>query len=102
VLAMSLFQACEEDEPMQMDISTISYEKDIEPIIRTACAISSCHVSGFEHGSLESYSEVKIYVDSGDIWFRTLVTRSMPPLNSLFQVDLDKIQLWIEEGALDN
>jgi hypothetical protein len=79
-----------------------SFVEDIQPIIDSKCAISGCH-NGNQSPKLSSYAGVK----SNSSFIRSSVTdRSMPPSNSaagsLSQGQIDLINCWVEDGAINN
>lgn len=101
------FIACSEDEePNNMMnnnndecMEEISYSGDIVTIISNSCALSGCHVAGFENGDFGSYSGVQSR--AGSISSR-VSARTMPPSGSLSDAQIMAITCWVEQGARDN
>ena len=78
----------------------IHYSNFTKPFIEKNCAISGCHVSGGTHPMLTNYNE--IFIKAADINRWVVVLKSMPLGIVISQDDRDKIQKWIEQGALNN
>ena len=75
------------------------YSLDIEPIISTNCAVQGCHLD--VEVPLNTYSEVSGLADR--IIARAVVERTMPVgAPPLSKSDRDKLQLWVDQGALNN
>ena len=88
------------------DVS-ISYANDILPIINSTCALSDCHVFGFEHGDYTTYFGLKAKVDNGTLVTQVVSGRTMPPADSpgptlLSNEQIQAFLCWINEGGLDN
>ena len=78
---------------------TVSFARDIKPLIETKCAISGCHAATFNFPTLENYTQIeqnKSRVNSN------VQSGSMPQNGPLPQNQKDLIQTWINEGALNN
>jgi len=97
----------EELFPAPMVLEDISYLTNIEPILQNNCY--GCHsmansVNGGEH-VLEGYTELKKFVDQekllGVIRYEDGFSQ-MPPFGMLSATQIETIEVWIEEGALDN
>lgn len=83
--------------------SAVSFENDILPVI-SSCA-GYCHYYGSENGNMETYSDLKLVADNGQLWQKVVVDKSMPPSESASEFSSehrDLIACWIEQGALDN
>jgi len=103
-----------ETAPPVSDTVIISYSKDIVPILQTYClGINGqlCHVSNTNQGSVgdfTTYEGLKTEVDNGMIAARVFQSNGgMPPSYSnsptvLADSDLQKFELWVDQGALDN
>jgi hypothetical protein len=78
------------------------FASDIKPIITTKCAISGCH-NGGQSPNLSAYSGVKS--NTARI-LSEISGKSMPPSNSpagsLTQQQINQINCWVNDGALDN
>lgn len=75
---------------------------EVEPIVSASCAVAGCHVSGTGLPDLTSYSGVKGIVDNGKFANRVLNLQDMPPSAPLTASQRATLQLWIDEGALNN
>jgi hypothetical protein len=84
------------------DVSNITYSLDIKPIIDTNCAISGCHVAGTGRVNLTTYAGLKQVVDDGRLVTMVIQQKNMPPTQPLSKCQMDKIQAWIGQGALEN
>jgi mono/diheme cytochrome c family protein len=86
--------------------TNISYKNVILPILNNNC--QSCHSAASKQGGidLEGYTQVKKYVANGGLVgsIRHLSGYSKMPQNAakLSTCNLDKIDKWISEGALNN
>jgi cytochrome c5 len=86
--------------------TTVSYQINIVPILSQYC--NSCHSGTFPSGgvSLDDYTGAKKYADNGALmgsirWSSGFA--SMPKNgNKLSACNIDKIQAWIDAGALNN
>ncbi len=90
----------------ECDTSEVTYSEDVLDILKAKCY--RCHGDGnFEGGiSLDGYSLVKIFADNGFL-LGTIKHESgfsaMPPnVPKIPDCDIEKIEKWIEEGALEN
>ena len=97
----------EMEEEMEEDCDKeVSYAMDILPIVNAACALSGCHVDGFQNGDYTTFAGLKEKADNGRLKDR-VVGKSMPPSNSngpksLSDEQIELFKCWIEGGALDN
>jgi len=87
--------------------STVTYKKDITPIINQTCAIKSCHVSGTGERDYITYAGLKNDATNGKFKKEVLTNKSMPPRNSsgptsLTAAQLEKFTCWINAGAPNN
>ncbi|MBK7409296.1 MAG: hypothetical protein IPL49_07190 [Saprospirales bacterium] len=90
--------------PVNCDnVSDLTYNGAIGPIIKSSCAISGCHNSKASHGSLETYSQISPYLKDGTIQYYVVDLRYMPPSShKLSSNDLQLIQCWLEAGYPEN
>src|SRR5215218_480901 len=84
----------------------ISYKSDVSPIIGKTCALSGCHVTGFENGDFTSFDDIKKKADSGMLELM-ITTAQMPASDtqgpkSLTACEIELIKNWIKEGAVNN
>jgi hypothetical protein len=84
----------------------ISYNLDISPIIQTTCALSNCHVAGFENGDFTNFDEIKKKADSG-LLEQMITTGKMPQADtqgpkSLTNCQIELLKRWIREGGVNN
>lgn len=85
------------------DTSAATFMAVIDPIIKSNCALSGCHVPGGSgNGDYTNYAGIKAAVDNGKIQERAINLRNMPPSGPLSNCDILKLQTWINNGALNN
>ncbi|MCW3124861.1 MAG: hypothetical protein JWO03_519 [Bacteroidetes bacterium] len=105
-------------KPKEISCSgTMSFKKDIIPIITTHCAISGCHTgptpeANLNMDSANAYHNLisKGYVIAGKSNYSIMYNQMlgtggvpiMPPTGQLDHSLTDKVYCWINEGALDN
>lgn len=119
LIICSLIISCEHKseekiEPAQNTNDTISFSKNIQPIMETYCYgdnMQKCHVSNGNQGApgdFTIYSGLKAKVDNNSIALRVFNTAGgMPPTYSnspktLSEKDLKEFKLWVDQGALNN
>jgi hypothetical protein len=90
------------------DTSNITYSTHISPILRANCALSGCHNSASKSAgyAYETYNETKVSVNNGRLMgsIKHLSGFSSMPKGSskLSDCNINKIQAWINKGAIDN
>jgi hypothetical protein len=87
--------------------AAVLFSATVKPIMDAKCATSGCHdVSGAGGYSLNTYAGVKACVNSGRFMGsmnQTAGFKAMPQGgNKLDQCDINKIQKWVNAGALNN
>ena len=87
-------------------IATVNYSNDIVQIMAADCY--SCHSNTDQQGNinLEGYDNVKRYVDDGSLLGSIEHTGGfsiMPPSGAKIpKCDIEKVRVWINNGALNN
>ena len=87
-------------------VASANYSNDIAQIMASECY--SCHSDVDQQGNinLEGYDNVKKYVDDGSLLGSIKHTGGfsvMPPSGvKIPKCDIEKVQLWINEGAQNN
>jgi len=109
ILFMSIFFSCynnNEEElygPVSCDLSSVTYSLDVSPIINASCATSGCHVAGgTAPGNFANFNEFKAKVDNGTFENRVLIQQNMPPNSQLSDCEMQTLQAWLDNGALNN
>ncbi|MAC94992.1 MAG: hypothetical protein CMC96_05790 [Flavobacteriales bacterium] len=109
ILSVLFFFGCYYDNEEELyggtpcNVVSVSFSKDIMPLIQTECAISGCHVQGGAgNGVFENYQNIKSKVDNGSLNNRVLVQRDMPPSSPLSNCQIEFIEEWIKQGAPNN
>jgi hypothetical protein len=114
IITFMLLSACYFDNaediyqhfPKDCDVAELSFTQDIAPIINDNCL--GCHGNSNPSAglSLTSYTAVKTVIDNGKL--RDRINRQpsdgsvMPPGGPMSSCNVDKINAWIEQGALEN
>jgi hypothetical protein len=89
-----------EDTIQECDSNLVLYCNKIKPIIDLNCAVTGCHVSGFDKGDFTSYPALKAKADAGLIRQYVLESRIMPPPpRELSDADTTLISQWLAGGA---
>jgi len=85
------------------EIISVSYENDIAPIISQNCSVAGCHVDGGlkEDVQFDSYQRLMVKVNEGSFRNRVVEQMSMPP-SGLPDCDVERIKIWLSEGAQNN
>lgn len=106
VVIAFLLNACYYDNAEELypgslncDISNLSYDLVIKPIIDTNCAISGCHVSGTGRKDLSTYQGLKDVIDDGRLNQFVVIDKSMPPSGPMSTCNIAKIEAWIQDGG---
>jgi hypothetical protein len=86
------------------DCDNITYSKDIDPIIKTNCAITGCHIPNGTGSDFTTFNGIKEAADNGSLKKRMIDGNPsfMPPTGKLPQSDLDKVVCWLNAGAPNN
>ncbi|MBC7382509.1 MAG: hypothetical protein H7296_05860 [Bacteroidia bacterium] len=79
---------------------TVTYSKDIHPLMTGSCAISGCHVSGASFPDLSAYTGLKANINRVKV--RAVIDKTMPASGPLSLDKVAKLQSWINSGALNN
>lgn len=88
------------------NFTDISYDTDLKPILDLYCN-GACHNATDRQGNviLETYNQVKQYVDDGSLLGSVKYESgyaAMPPGAKLNSCDIEKLQFWVDQGALNN
>lgn len=90
----------------ECETANMSYQLDIAPIIELSCF--PCHRNDVADGSvrLESYNEIKVWVDNGALVGAINHASGFSPMpkvgGKLTDCKISQIESWIEAGAPDN
>ena len=82
--------------------ANLSFSNDIWPTISNNC--TSCH-GGSGGVDIEDYNDVKVLVDNSkliNVLYGKNGSPLMPPNGELSKCEIDQIEQWINDGALDN
>jgi len=106
LMITSCYYDNEEELYPECNTEGMSHSSDITPIIKNNCY--TCHDQASNQGgvTLEGYSNLKVYVDNGKllgaIKHEPGFSEMPQGLPQLKQCEIDKIEAWIDQGALDN
>lgn len=114
IIVISLLNSCYYDSKEDLyqfitencDLVEVSYSNDIVPVLQAQCY--SCHSVNNPEGGviLDSYDQTIISVNNGSLFGSMNHDAGysiMPPSGQkVSQCDLDKLKLWIDNGALNN
>lgn len=88
------------------DIEQVSYMEDIEPVLITECR--GCHSGSSPSAGivLENYDDARAMAESGALFAVVSWQSGVTPMpfnrDQLEQCFIDKLQVWIDEGAQNN
>ena len=72
----------------------------VRPLVESKCALTGCHVSGFQPGDFTSCEVLKEKAQSGKIHLMVFSLGNMPPVYKLTEHEKSQLKCWIESGAL--
>lgn len=84
------------------DLTDITYNTGIKPIIQANCQSSACHGTNGSNGELVTYEQLNAVVADGSFRNAVIVTKRMPDGGALSTCELDRIELWLDAGAPNN
>lgn len=106
ISAVAMFSTCRSDKGINPDLlvkcDTITYSKNIAPIITSSCAFPDCHNAGSPNGDYSTYDGLKAKAANGTLRNRVLVVADMPKVGTLTLIQRQMIKCWIESGAPNN
>jgi hypothetical protein len=82
-------------------VDTISYAQTIAPIITNNCDGSGCYGT-ISSRDYMSHSKLNTVAINGKLNTRVVVNQSMPVGGPLTSTEIENIDNWIKQGALDN
>lgn len=114
VLFIGILSSCETTSEEQLladanfvcDTTNVTFSNAIRPLVDTHCL--SCHNNRSQSGgvNLEGYANVKVYIDNGEFLGTIRHDAGFDPMpqgsSKLPDCDISKIEIWINNGALDN
>ena len=86
--------------------ATVSYKRDVFPIIQINCL--SCHdaVNHFGGIVIENYDQIALSGKSGELYNSIMITSNgkayMPKGGRLFDCEIELLKAWIDQGAKNN
>jgi hypothetical protein len=102
VFSMGLvsFLSCTKDKFETDPCSSVSYTETVRPLVETKCALTGCHISGFQPGDFTRYDVLKQKAEEGKIQLMVFNLGNMPPVIKLTEEERSQLKCWIESGAL--
>jgi hypothetical protein len=91
---------------LECNTANVTYSGVVEPLLKSKCY--KCHDAANNNGNitLEGYGDLKKYVDSGQLLGAVKHSAGYSPMPKneaqLVECDLQKIEQWITDGALQN
>ena len=87
------------DDSYICDPGTISYQRDVIPILKVVCVIC--------HPNFLPYANISGSIEMGSFAYRTFDLKDMPPTNTLgpkalTKEELEIIKCWVESGYPNN
>ena len=91
------------------DAPSISFSKDVLPVLISNCTQSGCH--GSKEFALNNYNDIMSHVTAGKAHSSSLYSAitsnagnvmPVPPNPRLSDMQIKQIYIWIEQGAKDN
>ena len=93
-----------QDFPKDCDLQAVSYSMDVVPILDQNCL--SCHGSTAPQAGLDLSTYNNVFANKEKV--RNRITKPigdpllMPPGGPMIKCNVDKINFWIDQGALNN
>jgi hypothetical protein len=90
--------------PKDCDVTAVSYSMDIEPILNQSCL--GCHGSTAPQAGLDLSTHANVFANKEKV--RDRINRPigdplvMPQGGPMIKCNIDKINAWIDQGALNN
>lgn len=106
---MSFISGCaynneEELYPVQNNTTSnsvvVKYSTDIQPLIASKCATSSCHAANRQFPDLSTFDKLKANITR--VKFRAIEQKTMPAAGPLSNTEIAKLQSWIDAGSPNN
>ncbi len=82
------------------DTAQTTYSGVIKPLIAGNCAISGCHVPGFQVPDLSTYAGLHANIER--VRIRAIELQTMPAAGAMSTANIAKLKKWIENGAQNN
>ena len=105
LIVLLAFVACENSAPEVEKKDppcvpyTISYQKDIKPIITANCATGSgCHGAGSTNGNFYNYDQLNAACLDGTFNKEVFIEKGMPPVGTLDSCDYLTLRRWYNNG----
>ncbi len=94
--------SCTSDKIETDPCAEVSYFQTIKPLVNLKCAVTGCHISGFQPGDFTNYEILKKKVSEGKIQKVVFELSIMPPTNKLTETEYAVFKCWVKNGAKYN
>jgi mono/diheme cytochrome c family protein len=95
-------QKPDEDKPLADCSKANATYSEINNIVGANCNSSGCHGTGSGNGDFTTYAGLKAKAESGSLKNRVVVKKDMPPAKTLSTEQIQQIECWMNNGALEN
>ena len=91
---------------LECESQGMSYQNDILPLIDDNCYVCHSAAANFGNVNLEGYTQLSAYVENGSLLGVIKHEPGFSPmpknLSKLLDCEIEKIESWISDGALNN
>lgn len=102
-LLILLLPSCGEDEaPVTIDCTTVTYSGTIKALVNSNCSDSNCHGAGAPNGDYTTYDNIKGVATDGKMNSEVVVQKSMPIGSNLTDTEIAQVKCWLDDGAPNN
>lgn len=102
-LLVLLLPSCGEDEePVTIDCTTVTYSGTIKALVSANCSDSNCHGTGAPNGDYTSYDKIEGVATNGKLETEVVVQKSMPIGSNLTETEIAQMKCWLDDGAPNN
>lgn len=99
---MFTYSCGEDEEPLVVDCSTVTYGATIKSIVANSCSNASCHGTNAPNGDYTTYDGIKDVATNGKMMTEVVNQQSMPIGSSLTEEQIAQVKCWLDAGAPDN
>lgn len=95
--------SCKKDEdPVNIDCSTITYSGTIKALVAANCSSSTCHGTGAPNDDYTSYDKIKDIATGDKMRTEVVDEKTMPRGGTLTAIEIAQVKCWLDAGAPDN
>jgi hypothetical protein len=102
LLMAAVFGSCVSHEyvPYTCPDEPVSYAEDVDPIVKTKCAISGCHNG--DNGDDKNWTDFEKFQAKSQTAKTKILNGTMPKTGSLTQEEIATIACWVDQGSQNN